>query len=328
MKTLIALNNPDLKNLIFGGGAIEKLERFSQVDWLEDYDDLGSVIGEYEACITSWGSPRLTPEILEKAGKLRFIGHGAGTVVPYVDEQAFIKGITVVNANYVLSHATAEGAVAMMAAGSYQLLDYNRLLLSGGWADNDVETVLGLYRQNIGIIGYGDISKEVIRLLEPYEAHIRLFSGHCSQAEADELGVELCSLEELLTKSNVVSLHNTLTPKTKGMIGRNELNLLKEGSLLVNTARSPIIQEDALLETLETGRINAILDVYDKEPLPMEHSLHRLSNVWLLPHVAAYASYWKTRLIRCVVDDLERYLCGEALNGEITLSKYRRLSPE
>ncbi len=114
MKTLIILNNPDLRDLIFPDAAIKRLERISEVHWLTDYGILEECIGEYDACISSWGLPRFTPEVLKKAKKLKFVGHAAGTVLPYMDGSIFEKGITVVNANRILSRATAEGAVAMM----------------------------------------------------------------------------------------------------------------------------------------------------------------------------------------------------------------------
>lgn len=327
MKTLICLNNPDLRSLIFHNEVIERLEQFSQVDWLEDYDKLEDCIGEYDVCISSWGSPRLTTEILKKAKKLKFVGHAAGTVLPYMDESIFGREITVVNANRILSKATAEGAVAMMAAWAYSLPKYDRMLRSGGWANNDVEWVPGLSHQTIGLIGYGDISKEVIRLLEPYSPEILLCSSHCSEEEASRLGVRLCGLDELLSSANIVSLHNTLTPKTKGMIGKQELEKMKEGAILLNTARAAIIDEEALLETLRTGKIGAIMDVYEQEPLPMDHPFRSLSNVWLFPHIAAYSGYWKKQLGLSVVENLEKFLKGEAVNDKITLEKYRRMTP-
>ena len=327
MKTLITLNNPELIRLIFEGEALERLKSFSEVDWLDDYSALESCISEYDACISSWGSPKFTDKILEKADKLKFIGHAAGTVLPYMDESVFAKGITVVNANYALSRATAEGTVAMMAAGAYCLPAYNRMLQNGGWANNDVEFVPGLTHQTIGLIGYGDICREVIRLLEPYHAKILLYSGHCSEEEAERLGVKLCGLDELLQEASIVSLHNTLTPRTKGMLGKRELGLLKDGALLVNTARAAIIDEAALIDTLRTGRIHAILDVYEREPLEEDHPLRSLSNVWLFPHIAAYSGYWKKRLGLCVVEALERAVKGEELKETITLEKFRRMTP-
>ncbi len=329
MKTLITVTNPDLKEMIFRTEALQKLASISEIYWMEEYEnfDLQTDICEFDACISSWGSPRFTPEVLENASKLKFIGHAAGTVVPYLDESVFFKDIFIANANSCLSRATAEGAVAMMAAGSYNLQMYSRKLLQGGWANNDSECVPGLYRQTIGLIGYGDISREVIRLLQPYEPKILLNSKYCSAEEAKALGVKLCELDELLQESRIISLHNTLNSSTRGMLGKMELDLISGGALLINTARGPIIDGHALIETLKTGKFNAIVDVYNSEPLPNDHILRSLPNVWCFPHIAAYSSYWKTRLGQCVIEDLERMVKGEKLLGQITLEKYRRMTP-
>lgn len=318
--------------MIFNQAAIEKLEAISDVDWIEagkDYtsDDLACHIADYDACITSWGSCKFTPQVLQRAKKLKFIGHAAGTVVPIVDEAVFSTGITVVNANSALARSTAELALTLMMAGAWEIYGYNLRLKQGQWSKNSSETVLGLYRQTIGLIGYGDISRELIRLLKPFDARILLYSGHCTKAEAEDLGVELCPLEELLKSSRIISLHNTLTPSTRGMLGKKELAMIRDQSLLVNTARGPIIDEKALLQELESGRILAALDVYEQEPLDPNHNLLKLPNVLCAPHIGGFSSYWKTRLGETVIDDLARFIKGQPVQGEITAAKFKRLTP-
>ena len=103
--------------------------------------------------------------------------------------------------------------------------------------------------------------------------------------------------------------------------------MMRKGALLINTARGPIIDESALVETLKTGKINAIFDVYEMEPLMAGHVLRTLPNVWCFPYIAAYSGYWKKRLGQCVIEDLERMLKGEELLGAITLEKYSRMTP-
>lgn len=308
------------------------LEQFSEVVWVEEgkpytSEQLAADIGEFDACITSWGSPKLTQQVLEQAGNLKFVGHAAGTVVPIVEECIFDRQIAVVNANAALAKSTAEAAIAMMMAGAWNLHGYEAGLQQGRWSANSKETVLGLYNQVIGLIGYGDISREVIQLLQPYAPQILLFSRHCTLAEAERLGVELCSLHDLLRRSRIISLHNTLTPVSNGMIGQNELALVQDGALIVNTARGPIMDEQALLEHTASGRLNAVLDVYAHEPLGKEHALLQLPNVMCLPHIGGYSGYWKTRLGATVIADLERFVQGESLQGSITREKFNRLTP-
>lgn len=334
MRTLITVSNPDLKQTLFSPQAIRKLEAVSEVDWVPEgqpltSDELAMRISPYDAVITSWGSPQLTTEVLAQASRLRFVGHAAGTVVPFVDPAIFEHEheIIVCNANYALARSTAELAMALMMAGTWQLRGYAHRMEQGEWKTTTKETRLGIFGQTIGLIGYGEISRELIRLLKPLDVKILLFSRNCPDADAVEWGIERCSLEELLQRSSIVSLHNTLTEQTKGMIGREQLNLIQNGALVVNTARGPILQEEALLEELQSGRIHAALDVFDHEPLPADHPLLRLPNVLCSPHIGALSGYWRSRLGEIVIDDWIRLLRGESLQGRITKEKFAILTP-
>lgn len=334
MKTLITISNPELKKLIFSGHqTLERLSAISEIDWVEEGrpftpEELNKRLPDYDACITSWGSPKLTAEILQNATRLKFVGHAAGTVVPVVDESIFEREITVVNANTSLARSTAELTVALMMNLSWKLNEYNLKLKEGQWSNNAGETVPGLFRQAIGLIGFGEISKEVIRLLKPFEPRILLYSQYCTAAEAAEAGVELCSLDELLQSSKIISLHSTLSSKTAGLLQKRELDLISDGALLINTARGPIIDETALMDTLTSGRLFAALDVYHHEPVLKDNPLLHLPNVFCVPHIGGFSSYWKTRLGLLVVEDMERWLQGKELHGQMTLEKFRRLSPK
>lgn len=332
MKVLVAISKPELRSMIFHTEALGKLEAIAEVRWAEEgprysSESLEQDLEGCDACLTGWGSPKLTADILRQAKSLRFVGHTAGTVVPIVDELAFEMGIRVVNANGALARSTAEGTVALMMAAAWKLHGYYDRLRQGVWANNFRETVMGLYGQTIGIIGYGAIAEEVIRLLQPFHPRILVYSKHCTTEAAEKRGFRLCGLEELLQESAIVSLHNTLTPATKGMLGMRELSMLRQGALLVNTARGPIIDEAALMEVLQAGRICAALDVYEKEPLDSSSVLLHLPNVLCTPHIAGFSGYWKSRLGETVIDDLARWIGGEPLQGEITLDKFKRLTP-
>lgn len=112
-----------------------------------------------------------------------------------------------------------------------------------------------------------------------------------------------------------------------GMIGKKELDLIQDGAMLINTARGPIIDEAALLDTLKTGRILAALDVYHQEPLPIDNELLSLPNVICTPHIGGFCQHWKTRLGECIVDELERWLQGKPLHHEITRQKFSTMTP-
>ncbi len=334
MRTLVTVWKKELKQLLFTKDVIRQLESISEVDWVTEgtpygVDQLHKDIHRYDACLTSWGSPKLTVEVLAQAKQLSFVGHAAGTLTPYVDAEIFQKPIKVVNANTALAKSTAELAVTLIMSGSWEIPNYRDRLKSGQWGESaSGNTVMGLSGQTVGIIGLGEISREVIRILQAFNTRLLLYSPYCSVEEAQALGVTLCSLEEVLRNSRIVSLHDTLTTSTRGMIGKEQLKLLADGALLINTARGPLIDEAALLEQLISGRISAALDVYHSEPVQSGYPLLKLPNVLCLPHIGAYSGYWKSQLAAMVVEDLVRFASGQPCLREVNKERFLRMTAQ
>jgi phosphoglycerate dehydrogenase-like enzyme len=146
---------------------------------------------------------------------------------------------------------------------------------------------VGLCGKTMGIVGLGKIGSRIARYAQAFEMPVIAWSPHLSDERCKSVGVERASsLDDLLQRADVVTLHMVLSESTRGMIGARELALLKPSALLVNTSRGPLIDEIALIQTLTENRIaGAALDVYDTEPLPLEHPLRRLSNVVATPHI-------------------------------------------
>jgi phosphoglycerate dehydrogenase-like enzyme len=332
-RTLLTVTNPDLKKMLFDQAAIDLLTSFSDVYWLEEgrkyhSEEIGSIISTFDAAITSWGSPKFTESVVKQGQYLSFIGHAAGSVVSVTEEAVYDAGISVVSANKLLARSTAESAVAMMLAGNWHLRTYGDSLRGGQWTVNSRETVPGLYGQTIGLIGYGDISQEVIRLLRPFGARVLLYSRYCSQEEAEEADVRLCSLDELLRSSDIVSLHSTWTQASENMIGEQELATMKDGALFVNTSRGPLVQEGSLLMELQSGRLRAMLDVYVQEPLPKDHPFLTLSNAWCFPHIGGFNRKLKSGMGRYIIDNLYLHLSGSTPEGLITKERFKRMTQQ
>lgn len=181
---------------------------------------------------------------------------------------------------------------------------YNRILQSvptSAWSD--------LRGQTVGLLGWGHTARRFAELLRPFECTLLVYSNH---ADADELrayGARSASLGEVLAGCKVVSLHRGETTETRGWLGRQELSLLQRGTVVVNTARGSLIQEDALLERAREGKIIFALDVFQEEPLPSRHPLRQLTNVILTPHNASSTAQCRRRVgeqaVRCVLDWLE-----------------------
>lgn len=332
MKTLVTIANPDLKKNIFSNDTLDFLNRFSEVYWVKENqtmssEELAEMIGDFDACITSWDSPKITEYVISKAKNLKFIGHAAGTVVPYMDEKIFETDIVVVNSNKALAKSTAEFSLALMMAGAWHICQYNQKMKQGMWSNSKKETAMGLYQQTIGLIGYGEISRELIKLLRIFDAEILLRSQHCSKEEAEKLNVKLVDLDELLQQSQIISLHNTLTPASQGLIGEKELELIRDGALFVNTARSKIVDSQALFTHLKQGRFYAALDVFDHMPLDKDSELLHLPNVICTPHIGGISHNCRKKIGADIVENLWRFINKQELEQTISLNKYRMMTP-
>jgi phosphoglycerate dehydrogenase-like enzyme len=329
LKTLVAVKSRALVEQVFNGNAYEKLKKIGGVTFVTpefDGDCLAECVEEYDFCVTGWETPKFTDGIIARAKRLKVIAHTAGTVVPIVNRSVFESGIKVVNANASLAKSTAEFAMTLMLAGAWNINSYSINMKNGIWSDGFKESVLGVGGRIVGLIGCGEISRELIRLLKPFDVKILLYSSYCSQEEAECLGVELTSLDGLLKRSDIVSLHNTLTERSCGMLGKRELSLIRDGGLFVNTARQPIVDNEALISEMRSGRLYGAVDVYETEPVPACHPLFSLPNVVCTPHIGGFAQKWKNGLAELVIDDILRFIYGEPLQNEVTVELFDRQS--
>jgi phosphoglycerate dehydrogenase-like enzyme len=167
----------------------------------------------------------------------------------------------------------------------------------------------------LGVLGFGRIGKEVARLMKALDMRVLAYSRTLTDEKAAEVGAECAPLETLLRQSDVVTLHVPLNSNTRGMIGAKELAMMKRGAFLVNTARGPLVSEQALINALETGHLGgAGLDVFDVEPLPMEHPLRRFDNTILLSH-RGYATVEILRQrYQQAIENILAFMDGKPLN--------------
>jgi phosphoglycerate dehydrogenase-like enzyme len=164
------------------------------------------------------------------------------------------------------------------------------------------------------LVGYGAIGKEIERMLAPFDVRM---SRVARSARTDPEVHAVSELDELLPLAEIVILILPSTAESRGLIGRRQLALLRQGALLVNAARGPIVNTDALVEALNSGRIRAALDVTDPEPLPEEHPLWRCPNLLLTPHIGGSTPQFAPRSLRTVADELRRYMKGEPLKNVV-----------
>ena len=281
-----------------------------------------------EGLVTSWGSPLIGPAVLAAAPRLAIVGHAAGTVKRLIDPAVWRAGIRVTHAAAALAEAVAEYTLTTILTSLRRIVQYNRQLhADGAWGDElPSQMSRSLRGKRVGLVGASRVGVRVIPLLRPFTDDIVVYDPYLSGQRARELGVRKLELHELLTSSDVVSLHAPILPETRHMIGAEQLALMPEGALLVNSARAWLVDQQALLEALRAGRIDAVLDVFDEEPLPASSPLRSLPNVILTPHVAGVAREPRAHQLEMIADEFERFFRGRPLRHEIRAPDLDRIA--
>jgi len=229
---------------------------------------------------------KVTADVIDAAKKLKVIGR-AGVGVDNVDLKAATrKGILVVNAPESSSITVAEHAMGLILALARKIPPASSSLKDGKWEKKRFMGV-ELRGKNLGVVGLGRIGSQVVIRAKGFGMNILGYDPYVSEDYARELGIELLELDELLKRSDMVSLHVPKTKDTENFIGEKELAKMKKGAYLINASRGGIIDEEALFKALESGRLGgAALDVFNKEP-PSESPLLKLENVIATPHLGA-----------------------------------------
>ncbi|MGC0418784.1 hydroxyacid dehydrogenase [Embleya sp. AB8] len=304
------------------GGVTARLRAFAKVVLVDepgDVEALRAAVAGADVLVSSWGMPKLTGELLAAAPRIGLLAHTGAAIGPYVGADAFARGVRVTQAGQGMARSVAEVALAFTLALLHRTHRYDHALRGGlDWdaasVAPDRHEILGT---RIGVVGASRTGRAYLEVLRALGARVQVADPTLSAADAAELGAELVSLEQLLRTSRIVALHAPSLPETRHLIGAAELALLADGAGLVNTARSWLVDEGALLAELRTGRIDAALDVYDAEPLPVAHPFRALPNVLLTPHRAAGTVECRRRQGDIVLDEVERYLTGRPLGHEV-----------
>ncbi|MDP6040242.1 MAG: NAD(P)-dependent oxidoreductase, partial [Candidatus Latescibacteria bacterium] len=266
----------------------------------------------------------LTKESIDAAQNLKVVGVVGGAVSKTEPEYILDKGVAIINTGWAMSPAVAETSVSMMLNGLRDFPHMIERMKADGWGK--ARDALDLTGKTVGLIGFGMIARRVAELLLPFRNEIRIFDPYVSDDVVEVYGVKRAGLDEVLSESLVISIHAGLTDETRGMIGTRELALIRDRGLIVNTARAGVINEDALVAALQSGRIRAALNVFWKEPLPKDHPLRELDNVILTPHGGGLTLDTMRRHSESIVDDLERFFKGEDVQNLVTREMLGRMT--
>ena len=273
--------------------------------------ELAGELGEASALICLLSVP-VGEDLLAQAPRLRIVANYAVGVDNIDLAAAAARGIVVTHTPGVLTEATADMAIAMVLAVSRRLIEGDRLVRAGGFSGWRPDLLLGkgLQGKLLGIVGPGRIGKATARRARAFGMDVVAF-GRSARDSSDPDDPRRVSLDQLLSASDVVSIHVPLTRETFHLIDADAFSKMKPGAVLVNTARGPIVDEMALCRALDEGRLFGVaLDVFEREPI-IAPALLDDDRVLLMPHAASATEETRQEMARMACDDVRRVLNGE-----------------
>jgi glyoxylate reductase len=279
---------------------------------------------EQIAAIYTYGHPLVDVGLLDRLAGVRVISN-FGVGVDHIDvTAATARKIPVGNTPGILDGATADMAFALLLAAGRRLVEGDRYARGPHFLRYDPSYLLGreIHGSTLGIIGLGRIGEQVARRARAFDMTVLYHNRQRRPAAEAALNVRHVSRDELLAAADYVLLTVPLTPQTRHLIGRAELARMKPTAILVNIARGPVVDTDALTEALTTRKIyGAALDVTDPEPLPRDHPLLRLDNVLITPHLGSATEQTRQRMAEVSIDNLLAGLSGRPLPFQVVPQK-------
>ncbi len=295
-------------------GMVRALFQGHTVELATNADELEPHLPDAEVLISTAFTP-LTRAMLQRASRLRFI-QVAGVGTDHVDiEAARELGITVAAVTGANTVCVAEHVVMVALALMRGLIPAHNQMARGEWAlPYWMAHARDLQGKTVGIVGMGRIGRAVAARLLPFGVTLFYYDAQpLTPDQEDALGATLLDLDSLLAESDIVSLHLPLTPETRGILHRERLFRMKRGAFLINTARAELVDEQALVEALQTHLGGAAIDVFSTEPPPPDHPLLKLPNVILTPHGAGVTQEAQGRIAQGVIQNVLRFIEGRPL---------------
>ncbi|MGA1862784.1 phosphoglycerate dehydrogenase [Deferribacter thermophilus] len=291
------------------------------------HEELKKIIGNYDAIITRSGTT-ITSDLLENPGKLKIIGR-AGVGLDNVDiETASKKGIIVMNAPTGNTLAATELTMGMMLAAARKIPAAHISLKNGEWNRKKFMGIQ-LFNKTLGIVGLGRIGSNVAIRAKSFGMKIVAYDPYIKKSKAESLGVTLLdNLEDLLKISDVITFHTPLTKETKNMITKKEIDMMKDGVILVNCARGGIINENDLYDALKSGKVfSAAIDVFEKEP-PKDNKLLELDNLFVTPHIGANTEEGQKGVAVIIAEQIVNALHGKSYINAVNIPFMKSQLPE
>jgi phosphoglycerate dehydrogenase-like enzyme len=274
-------------------------------DHLSDADAVAERLLPYDVvCVMRERTP-LRAEMIERLPNLKLIASTGPRNASIDLKAAAARGIAVAHTGYFGS-PTLELTWALILASARHIVAEAAAVRSGGWQHSIGDDLSG---RTLGIIGLGNLGSQVAKIGLAFGMRVLAWSQNLTAEKAGAVGAALVSKEELLRQSDIVSVHLVLSDRTRALIGAKELALMKPSARLVNTSRGPIVVEAALIAALKAGQIaGAAIDVYDVEPLPLDHPYRHLDNLLATPHIGYVSRSLYERFYRDTVSNILAWL--------------------
>jgi phosphoglycerate dehydrogenase-like enzyme len=333
-KVAIAINK-SMAEQFFDAESYGFLRSFAEVNPIEELpaemslEFISPIIQEADACLTCWGTPNITDELIAQAKKLRLVAHTTGSIKALIPSGFWQRGGRVTSNAAVIAEDVAQTALAYIMCSTKGLWQFAQSTRAGKWGE-DVTGTLKTSRMDglrVGIISASNVGRELIKLLKPFGCVISLYDPYISPFDLADLGVTPIGLDDLMANSDIISLCAPAIEECRHMINKNNIPLMKDGTLFINTARGMLVDEAALINELATGRIQACLDVTDPEPPAADHPFRKMPNVILTPHIAGgHTANGRLLLGRTSVNEVFNYLHKGILKYEVRREMLERMA--
>ena len=314
MKAFVTLPRNAIFDTFFTPENITLAESLGAVVWNETDRQLtpaeiAARIGDCDTYITGWGSPRLDTEILNAAPDMKLHVHLCGTVVPFVSDDEWDRGIRVLSGNRFFAESVAEGTLAYMLAALRDIPFFSTQLHDARkWRSSDFYNQ-GLAGKKIGIISYGAIARHLVRILSVFRVKLYVYDIAPLPAEdVAKYGLQQASMEDIFSECDIITVHTPLFDATHHLIGQPLLSRIRAGALFINTSRGAVIDQAALERELADGRFRAVLDVYEKEPPAPDCPLYDLPNVMMMPHMGGPTIDLRAFITETLLREADGYL--------------------
>lgn len=332
MKKITLLVNTVQQKRIFLEEHFERLRKLGDLKIYdrEDFSDREytlDFVKNTDFLITAWWSPKIDKDILDACPSLSGVVYGGGTLINTVSDEFIARGIPISNSKIVDSKSVGEATLGLAIAackGAFFLPDDLR---NGLWKENyhKVKDFCGI---KIGVIGAGIAGGHFLELLDNFEVEKLVYDPTISEEEMKRrFNARKCELSELMSECDVISLHAPVLPSTKNMINAENLRLIKDGAIFINTARGALVNENDLIEECKKNRFTAILDVTNAgEPMPEDYPLRSIPGVVLLPHITGVTNNGVAFMGKHICEEAERFFAGKPMKCTVDLTKLSEMA--